>query len=132
MLASRRIEVDIKVGGSMDGNGSVDADGFEVVATGFACPSCGERRLDYLTWLEPDFEVVRCTTCGAEYAPGVDRRAWLIEAVVRIGQSAGWWDDGTVTEWRRLADTLTVEQLDRWYRVSAWAAKVNRETQTKE
>jgi len=71
---------------------------------------------------------VRCATCGAAYEPGVDRRAWLIEAVVRIGQAEGWWNEGTVTEWRRLAETLTEEQLDRWYRVSAWAARVNRET----
>jgi Zn ribbon nucleic-acid-binding protein len=112
----------------MDGSGLVDADGFELVVPGFACPSCGERRLDCLAWLEPDDELVHCATCGAEYAPGVDRREWLIGVVVRIGQNAGWWDEGTVTEWRRLAETLSEEQLDRWYRVSAWAAKVNRET----
>ena len=113
-------------------NGAVDANEFEVVAPGFACPSCGERRLDRLAWLEPHYELVRCATCDAEYTPGVDRRTWLIEAVVRIGQEVGWWDEDVTDEWRELADTLTVEQLDRWYRVSIWAAKVNRETQAKE
>lgn len=47
--------------------------------------------------------------------------------MVRIGQDAGWWDEETVTEWRKMADTLTVEQLDRWYRVSAWATPVERQ-----
>ncbi|MGI6379797.1 MAG: hypothetical protein ACOX2R_03290 [Anaerolineae bacterium] len=100
------------------------------VLPGLACPGCGERRLDCLAWLEPDAERVRCATCGAEYAPGGDRRDWLIEAVVRIGQDAGWWDDSVVARWREMAQTLTVEQLDRWYRVSIWAAKVNRKTRT--
>jgi hypothetical protein len=42
-------------------------DGDEVFAA-FACPSCGERDMDILTWV--DDEVVRCWTCGATYVPG--------------------------------------------------------------
>jgi len=105
-----------------------DVDAIDMVLPGFACPSCGERRLDRLAWLEPDYEAVRCATCGTEYTPSVDRRAWLTEAVARIGLDIGWWDQSVADEWQRLADTLTHEQLDRWYRVSAWAAKVKRET----
>ena len=30
-------------------------------------------------------ELTLCATCGTEYAPNVDRRAWLTEAVARIG-----------------------------------------------
>jgi Zn ribbon nucleic-acid-binding protein len=111
----------------MDGSGSVDADGVELVIPGFACPSCGERRLDCLAWLEPDDELVHCATCGAAYEPGVGRREWLIEVVVRIGQNAGWWGERAVAEWRQLAPKLSDEQLDRWYRVSAWAARTERE-----
>jgi hypothetical protein len=85
-----------------------------------------------VAWLEPDYELVHCATCGAEYAPGRDRRTWLIEAVLQIGQAAGWRGERAVAEWRALAETLSEEQLDRWYRVSAWAARVNRETQAKE
>lgn len=100
------------------------------VHPGLACPGCGERRLEQLAWLEPDYERVRCATCGDEFEPGVDRREWLTQAVLAIGQDAGWWEEGVAEKWRELAKTLTVEQLDRWYRVSAWAAKVNRETRT--
>ena len=110
-------------------NGAVEAN---LVAPGFACPSCGERRLDQLAWLEPDHELVRCATCGTKYTPGVDRRAWLIEAVVRIGLDIGWWDEDVTDEWRELVGTLTVEQLDRWYRVSIWAAKVKKEAGRKD
>jgi len=105
-----------------------DVDAIDMVLPGFACPSCGERRLDQLAWLKPHYELVRCASCGAAYEPGVDRRTWLIKAVARIGLDIGWWDQCGADEWRRLADTLTDEQLDRWYRVSAWAAKVERET----
>ena len=34
-----------------------------------ACPNCGERRMDWLVWQEPDYETVRCSTCGHEYTP---------------------------------------------------------------
>jgi len=106
--------------------------GAHLVAPGFACPSCGERRLDQLAWLKPHYELVRCASCGAAYEPGVDRRTWLIKAMVRIGQDAGWWDEDVVARWREMADTLTVEQLDRWYRVSAWAARGKRPTHDEE
>jgi len=102
-------------------------DAIGLVLPGFACPGCGERRLERLAWLGSDDELVRCATCGAEYAPGVDRREWLTEAVVRIGVDVGWWDQSVVADWRDLAGTLTEEQLDRWYRVSTWAAKMKKE-----
>ncbi len=104
---------------------NVDAIG--LVLAGSACPSCGDRRLERLAWLGSDDELVRCATCGAAYAPGVDRPACLTEAVVRIGEGIGWCDQSVVADWRELAGTLTEEQLDRWYRVSACAAKAKKE-----
>lgn len=104
---------------------NVDAIG--LVLPGFACPSCGERGLERLAWLKPDCELVCCATSGAEYAPAMDRRACLTQAVVRIGEDIGGCDQSFVADWRELAGTLTDEQLDRWYRVSACAAKAKKE-----
>ena len=56
---------------------------------------------------------MRCATCSAEYTPGVNRRVWLPEAVVRIGVDIGWWNQSVMADWRELAGMLTEEQLDR-------------------
>ncbi len=37
----------------------------EYVDPQYACPTCGERRLDWLVWIEGD--TVRCQTCKTEY-----------------------------------------------------------------
>lgn len=39
----------------------------EQVEPGFACPHCGERRMDMLVWIEDDR--VECQTCGHHYDP---------------------------------------------------------------
>ena len=39
----------------------------ECVEQGFACPHCGERRMDLLVWVEDD--CVECETCGHHYDP---------------------------------------------------------------
>ena len=38
------------------------------VAAVFACPCCGERRMDWLAWNKAG-TVVTCTTCGVDYDP---------------------------------------------------------------
>lgn len=49
-------------------------DDYPVVDAKWACPTCGERRMDYLVWQteysieDEGDEVVRCATCGAVYA----------------------------------------------------------------
>jgi Zn ribbon nucleic-acid-binding protein len=35
----------------------------------FGCPRCGERRVDYLMWLEEDSEHVECQSCCYMYEP---------------------------------------------------------------
>ena len=40
----------------------------ETVARCFACPCCGERRMDWLGWNKAG-TVVSCATCGADYDP---------------------------------------------------------------
>jgi uncharacterized Zn finger protein len=37
------------------------------VTVAYACPQCGERRIDYLVWNEE--ERVECQTCGQVYDP---------------------------------------------------------------
>ncbi len=39
----------------------------DLVLPTLGCPACGERRVDYLAWIDDD--VVRCTTCDVEYEP---------------------------------------------------------------
>ena len=39
----------------------------ERVEAGFACPHCGERRMDMLVWVEDDR--VECQNCGRGYDP---------------------------------------------------------------
>lgn len=39
----------------------------DLVEEMFACPECGERRADYLTWIMD--HVVKCSSCGTEYNP---------------------------------------------------------------
>ena len=39
----------------------------ERVAPVFACPCCGEDRMDWLVWDED--EMVNCKTCGEVYEP---------------------------------------------------------------
>ncbi len=39
----------------------------ERVEPGFACPHCGERRMDLLVWIEDD--KVECQTCRHRYDP---------------------------------------------------------------
>jgi hypothetical protein len=45
-----------------------DNDPADLVRTEWACPRCGERRLDFLVWV--DDEHVECASCKAVYAPG--------------------------------------------------------------
>ena len=45
----------------------MDNDGNELVRAKDACPACGERRMDWLAWQEPDGETVKCSTCGEHY-----------------------------------------------------------------
>ena len=41
-----------------------------LVVEGAECPQCGERRMDYLTWISDEQgEWVVCATCGKEYSP---------------------------------------------------------------
>jgi hypothetical protein len=40
----------------------------ELVHLELACPTCKERRMDCLGWL--DDETVCCSTCGTRYEPG--------------------------------------------------------------
>ena len=40
----------------------------EKVAATFACPCCGERRMDWLAW-NSDGTIVTCATCNADYDP---------------------------------------------------------------
>lgn len=53
----------------------VEAEADELVRPDEACPTCGERRMDWLVWQteysieDEGDEVVRCATCGAVYAP---------------------------------------------------------------
>jgi len=35
------------------------------VDDGFGCPDCGERRVDWLPWIDDD--TIECQTCGAQY-----------------------------------------------------------------
>jgi hypothetical protein len=44
-----------------------EEEGEGLVALDFACPRCGERRIDYLVCREDD--LVDCQTCGATYNP---------------------------------------------------------------
>ncbi|MBM4020154.1 MAG: hypothetical protein FJ288_17855 [Planctomycetes bacterium] len=46
---------------------AINAQADELVAEADACPSCGERCSDKLTW--QDDETVKCTTCGKQYMP---------------------------------------------------------------
>jgi len=42
----------------------------DVVEEQFACPDCGEARMDYLVWDDGDYiGLVTCQTCGAVYDP---------------------------------------------------------------
>jgi len=43
----------------------------DMVAIEDACPSCGQRHMDSLVWI--DDEQVRCESCGATYQPGKER-----------------------------------------------------------
>jgi len=44
-----------------------DTPGANTVEPEDRCPTCGERHIDALVWL--DDEMVRCATCGTEYRP---------------------------------------------------------------
>jgi len=43
-------------------------DSYERVAPVFACPCCGEDRMDWLGW-NSDGTVVTCAKCSADYDP---------------------------------------------------------------
>ena len=43
--------------------------GGECVDPTHACPGCSESRADMLVW--QDDELVRCSSCGMEYRPGL-------------------------------------------------------------
>lgn len=41
-----------------------------LVSPDAACPTCGERDIDHLVWIDaPGGDIVRCTKCGTEYDP---------------------------------------------------------------
>lgn len=44
----------------------------ELVDRRFACPHCGEQRMDWLVWDSEGVEV-DCETCGMAYEPHVDQ-----------------------------------------------------------
>jgi len=44
----------------------------DLVSPDDACPTCGERDVDRLVWIDDD--TVRCTMCGTEYDPLRDRK----------------------------------------------------------
>lgn len=46
----------------------------DLVSPDDACPTCGERDIDRLVWIDPGSDTVRCTLCGTEYQPR-DRNA---------------------------------------------------------
>jgi rubredoxin len=48
-------------------NNPIEPDGYDRVAPGFACPSCGEDDIDSLVWIDDD--KVRCDSCGTVYDP---------------------------------------------------------------
>ena len=39
-----------------------------LVRADWGCPECGERRMDWLPWIN-DGEAVQCSRCGTVYAP---------------------------------------------------------------
>ncbi len=41
----------------------------DMVSPEHACPKCGERRMDYLGWINDESEEVKCVTCGTVYEP---------------------------------------------------------------
>jgi len=46
----------------------------ELVDERYACPSCGESRMDWLVWIDNDWmcgpdRCVECQTCGQTYDP---------------------------------------------------------------
>ena len=41
----------------------------DLVEEEYGCPRCGERRVDWLIWLEEDSEHVECQTCCYIYEP---------------------------------------------------------------
>jgi DNA-directed RNA polymerase subunit RPC12/RpoP len=41
----------------------------DLVSLENACPRCGERRTDYLIWIDDESEEVECSTCGMVYKP---------------------------------------------------------------
>ena len=45
----------------------VDDEGNELVQPQSCCGFCGERRMDWLEWVDDTH--VRCTTCGTVYTP---------------------------------------------------------------
>lgn len=46
----------------------LDEEGNELVAECAKCPTCGERRMDWLLWDADGYEVT-CQTCGVVYTP---------------------------------------------------------------
>jgi transcription elongation factor Elf1 len=45
-----------------------DGHGDTLVAPGFACPRCGERRMDWLP-IDEETDLVTCGTCSLTYDP---------------------------------------------------------------
>jgi uncharacterized Zn finger protein len=50
----------------------IDKNDDDRVRREFACPQCGEDRLDELVWIGDDCQEVRCNACGTIYSPGDD------------------------------------------------------------
>jgi len=46
---------------------------FEMVDEKFACPNCGEQKMDWLIWDE-DADTVKCQSCGTVYDPATEGR----------------------------------------------------------
>ena len=71
----------------------------ETCPVGSECPGCGENRIDYLVWMEPDWEQVECATCGTVYIPGdteIDVAAEIEAALAfeRMGEKYAAREDG--------------------------------------
>jgi Zn ribbon nucleic-acid-binding protein len=60
----------------------IDDDESGRATDGAACPKCGERRVDWLIWVDDDW--VECQTCGTRYDPfhKIVREDGATEAVV--------------------------------------------------